>query len=82
MMHGFRKMDEMEKDIALKSEKITLMFAKICLIAWCIYIFAAQGVQELVFSWPFILLLSTAAVQLGSTLILTNRISKGKKDEE
>lgn len=81
-MNGFRMMDEMERDIVSKSEKIALIFAKVCLVAWCVYLLVTQGVQETVSSWPFILLLTTIVVQLAVARVLTWRINKGKSDEK
>lgn len=36
-MLGFRKMDEMEQLIALKSLKIAYGFTVLCLFIWCIF---------------------------------------------
>jgi hypothetical protein len=77
-----RKMDEMERSIVSKSEKIALTFAKLCLAAWCVYIIVTQGVQKVIPSWPFILLLTTVIVQSWSMRILKWRVNKGKNDEK
>lgn len=81
-MKIIRKMDEMERNIVSKSEKIALTFAKLCLIAWCIYIITTDGVQKLIPSWPFLLACSTVVVQSGSELFLRWRMNKGNKDEK
>ncbi|MDP4153470.1 MAG: hypothetical protein Q8865_08565 [Bacillota bacterium] len=81
-MNGFRMMDEMERDIVSKSEKIALIFAKVCLASWCVYLLVTQGVQKTVSSWPLILLLATIALQFAVAHVLTWRINKGKNDEK
>lgn len=81
-MKFVRKMDEMERDIVSKSEKTALIFAKSCLAAWCVYIIATQGVQKVVSSWPFMLLLTTVIIQSSSMHILNWRMNKGNSDEK
>jgi hypothetical protein len=81
-MKFFRKSDEMERNIVSKSEKIALTFAKLCLMAWCIYIIVTEGVQKLISSWPFLLVLTTTLVQTWSARIIKWKINRGNKDEK
>lgn len=77
-----RIMDEMEKDIVIKSEKLTSIFAKLCLVAWCIYIIATEGVQKLIPSWTFLLLMSIIVVQFLSMRVMKIKMNNGRTDEE
>ena len=81
-MKILRKMDEMERNIVSKSEKIALLFSQCCLVAWCIDILVTDGAQKLTASWPFLLVLSTALVQFWSSQIMRRRMNKGNKDEK
>ncbi len=81
-MKAIRKMDEMEQKITLKSQRIALIVAKLCLTAWCVYIIASLGVQKLVLSWPFLILLTTVCVQMGYSTVMQRKMNKDNKDEK
>lgn len=81
-MKMLRKMDEMERGIVSKAEKIALLFAKAALIVWCIYLFVTAGLQKMVASGPFLLLSTTVVVQLWVMQFMRWRISKGSNDEK
>ncbi len=81
-MKFIRKMDEMERDIVSKSEKIALLFLRCCLAVWCILIAASDGVQAVVSSWPFLLLTAAVLVQFWSSRIMSWKMTRGDKDEK
>lgn len=81
-MKIFRKMDEMEVSIVSRSEKTALLFAKICLSVWCVYILVTDGAENLVSSLPFLLLMSTVLVQFWSMRILNRKMNRGNSDEK
>lgn len=81
-MKFIREMDEMEQNIVSRSEKIALIFAKLCLAVWCIYIIVKEGVQKLIISWPFLIMLTTVVIQALSARIINWRINRENKNEK
>ena len=75
-MKFFRKMDEMEQSIALRSLRIAYLFSLLFLIGWLICLFVRSGgdPRAVTESPAFLLLISQNAVLLGAQLILTRRM--------
>lgn len=76
---GFRKMDEMEKDIALKAQRIALIYALLALAIWSFYeSFKVYTQQYTSLNLaPSFLLVTTSLVLIISQLVLQKRVVKG-----
>ncbi|MEG2094107.1 MAG: hypothetical protein RRY80_07325 [Lachnospiraceae bacterium] len=78
---GFRKMDEMEKNIALKSQRIALVYVIIALLIWSFYetykVYAYQTTLNIL---PCFLLVSTSWVLIISQLLLKKKAVKDDSD--
>lgn len=77
---GFHKMDEMEKSIALKSQRITLVYILIALILWSFY----ESYKVYVYHTPINLLPCFLLVSASWVLIISQAILKKQavKDDE
>ncbi|EGD49600.1 hypothetical protein Cpap_4040 [Ruminiclostridium papyrosolvens DSM 2782] len=75
---GFRKMDEMEKDIALKAQRNALIYVLLVLVIWSLFesfkVYTQHVSLNLV---PGFLLVSTSFVLILSQLVLQKRAVKG-----
>lgn len=69
-MLGFKKMDEMEMSIALKSIKIAWAYTVIFLFVWSIYEYYKTGVWGL----AFFLLITQNLIFMGTQFILKKRM--------
>lgn len=75
---GFRKMDEMEKNIALKAQRNALIYVLLALAVWSLYeSFKAYTQHTSANSIPSFLLVTTSLVQIFSQLVLQKRVIKG-----
>lgn len=78
---GFHKMDEMEKDIALKSQRNALIYVIAALFIWSMYEFYHSITQQVDLNkFPCLLLITTSWVQAFSQLILKRRAIKGDSE--
>ncbi|HQL34958.1 MAG TPA: hypothetical protein PLG67_00025 [Bacillota bacterium] len=74
---GFRKMDEMEKNIALKAQRNALIYVLLALVVWSFYeSFKAYSQHTPINSVPSFLLVTTSLVQVFSQLVLQKRVVK------
>jgi hypothetical protein len=74
---GFRKMDEMEKNIALKAQQNALIYVLLALAVWSFYeSFKAYSQHTSINSVPSFLLVTTSLVQVFSQLVLQKRVVK------
>jgi len=75
---GFRKMDEMEKDIALKAQRNALIYILLVLAIWSFYeSFKVYTQQISLYLVPSFLLVTTSFVLILSQLVLQKRVIKG-----
>lgn len=75
---GFRRMDEMEKDIALKAQRNALIYALLALAIWSLYeSFKAYTQHTSLNSAPGFLLATTSFVLILSQIVLQKRVVKG-----
>ena len=75
---GFRKMDEMEKDIALKAQRNALIYVLLVLAVWSFYeSFKVYTQHTPLNSAPSFLLVTTSFVLIISQLVLQRRVVKG-----
>ena len=75
---GFRKMDEMEKDIALKAQRNALIYLLLVLAVWTFYeSFKVYTQHTSLNSTPSFLLVSSSLVLISSQLVLQKRAIKG-----
>lgn len=75
---GFRKMDEMEKDIALKAQRNALIYALLALAIWSLYeSFKVYTQHTSLNPVPSFLLVTTTFVLILSQLVLQKRVVKG-----
>ncbi len=75
---GFRKMDEMEKDIALKAQRNALIYVLLVLVTWSFYeSFKVYTQHTPLNSAPSFLLVTTSLVLILSQLVLQKRVVKG-----
>lgn len=75
---GFRKMDEMEKNIALKAHRNALIYVLLALAMWSFYeSFKSYTQHTSINSIPSFLLGTTSLVQIFSQLVLQKRVIKG-----
>ena len=75
---GFRKMDEMEKDIALKAQRNALIYVLLVLAIWSFYESLKAYTQHTPLnSVPSFLLVTTSFVLIVSQLLLQKRAVKG-----
>ena len=80
---GFRKPDEMEKSIQLKSIRLAWVFTVIFLFAWCFYeICAARVNQESLNFLPLVLLVSQNFVLFLAQLFFRARMTTGGGEEK
>lgn len=78
---GIKKMDEMEKNIALKSQRNALIFAVLGLLVWSFYeSYKTYTYNTPLNTTPCFLLVATGLVQTFSQLILQRQVVKD--DEE
>lgn len=78
---GFHKMDEMEKDIALKSQRNALIYVIAALFIWSMYEFYHSITQQVDLNkFPCLLFITTAWMQAISQLILKRRAVKGDSE--
>lgn len=78
---GFQKMDEMEKEIALKSQRNALTYVIVVLFIWSTYELYCSITQQVDFNkLPCILLITTAWVQTISQLLLKRRAVMGDSE--
>lgn len=78
---GFRKMDEMEKNIALRSQRIALAYALIVLIFWSLYeSYQVYTYQTKLNILPCFLLVSTCWVLIISQAIFKKQATKDDED--
>lgn len=78
---GFRKMDEMEKDIALKAQRVALIYVLLFLAIWSLYEpFKLYTQHTSLNSVPSFLLLTTSFVLILSQLVLQKRAVKGEDE--
>lgn len=68
-MNQFRKMDEMEREISLKSVKFAWFYTVIFLFVWSIY----QYLNSSEFGVPFFLLITQNLVLLATQFIFKKR---------
>ena len=74
---GFRKMDEMEKDIALKAQRNALIYVLLVLAIWSFYeSFKVYTQHTSLNSVPSFLLVTTSSVLILSQLVLQKRAVK------
>lgn len=71
MLKGFRKMDEMEMHIALKSVRIAWAYTVVFLFIWTVYEYATTSK----FGLSFFLLISQNFILMTSQLILKHRMT-------
>jgi hypothetical protein len=75
---GFRKMDEMEKDIALKAQRNALIYVLLVLVIWSFYesfkVYTQHTSLNLI---PSFLLITTSFVLVLSQIVLQKRAIKG-----
>lgn len=75
---GFRKMDEMEKDIALKAQRNALIYVLVVLAILSFYeSFKVYTQHTSLNSVPSFLLVTTSFVLILSQLVLQKRVVKG-----
>ena len=75
---GFHKMDEMEKDIALKAQRNALIYILLVLIIWSFYESFKVNTQRTSLNLvPSFLLGTTSLVLILSQLVLQKRAVKG-----
>lgn len=75
---GFRKMDEMEKDIALKAQRNALIYILLALAIWSLYeSFKVYTQHTSINTVPSFLLVTTSFVLILSQLVLKKRVVKG-----
>lgn len=75
---GFRKMDEMEKDIALKAQRNALIYVLVVLAILSFYeSFKVYTQHTSLNSAPSFLLITTSFVLILSQLVLQKRVVKG-----
>lgn len=75
---GFRRMDEMEKDIALKAQRNALIYALLALAIWSLYeSFKVYTRHTSLNSVPSFLLVTTSFVLILSQIVLQKRVVKG-----
>ncbi len=78
---GFRKMDEMEKTIALKAQRVALFYVTVALLSWSFYeSYKVYAYGEMLNSFPSMLLGSTSLVLVISQAFFKYQAVKG--DEE
>lgn len=78
---GFRKMDEMEKNIALKSQRIALIYIIIALLIWSFYeSYKTYAYKTTLNLLPCFLLVSTSCVLIISQAIFKNQAVKDDFD--
>lgn len=78
---GFRKMDEMEQQIAFKAQRNALAFLLISLFVWTLY----ESYKVYVFHtslnlFPCFLLVAASSIQTISQLIMTRNVVKDDED--
>ena len=78
---GFRKMDEMEQQIAFKAQRNALVFLLISLFVWTLY----ESYKVYVFHtslnlFPCFLLVTASSIQTISQLIMTRNVVKDDED--
>ena len=73
---GFRRQDEMEMEITLKSLRWAYIYSIRALAIWAFYELITMGV-----GWPFIILVSQNLVFIITRLIYTIKMSGGKNEE-
>ena len=74
---GFRKMDEMEKDIAIKAQRNALLYILLVLTIWSFCEFFKMHTQHTSLnSVPSFLLVTTSIVLIVSQLVLQKRAVK------
>ena len=80
----FRKMDEMEMAINLKSLRLTHIFTILYLLIYLITLFISSGFDSyaILKSWAFLLLIMQSSVHLLSQQIMKIKLSGSKIDEE
>lgn len=78
MKKWFRKMDEMEMLINLKSLRVVYLFTIVYLVIWLICIFVSSGYDpaSITHSWAFLLFTSQCVVYFASQWIMKMRINK------
>lgn len=75
---GFRKMDEMEKDISLKAQRNALIYILLVLAIWSFYeSFKVYTQHTSLCLVPSFLLITTSFVLILSQLVLQKRAVKG-----
>lgn len=75
---GFHKMDEMEKDIALRAQRNALIYVLLVLAIWSFYeSFKVYTHHTSLNSTPSFLLVTTSFVLILSQLVLQKRAVKG-----
>lgn len=75
---GFRKMDEMEKDISLKAQRNALIYVLLALAIWSFYeSFKVYTQHTSLNSVPSFLLVTTSFVLILSQLVFQKRAVKG-----
>jgi hypothetical protein len=75
---GFRKMDEMEKNISLKAQRNALIYVLLALAAWSFYeSFKTYTQHTSINSIPSFLLVTTSLVLIFSQLMLQKGVIKG-----
>lgn len=81
---GFRKMDEMELAITLKSKNYAQLFTMTALAAWIIYdiIMSAADYDYQVNPLPLLILLISLAIESWSRIILNHRATAGDEEYE
>jgi Mn2+/Fe2+ NRAMP family transporter len=75
---GFRKMDEMGKDISIKAQRNALIYVLLVLVIWSFYeSFKVYTQHTSLNSAPSFLLVTTSFVLILSQLVLKKRAIKG-----
>ena len=78
---GVRKMDEMERCIAFKSQRNAFFFIMIALFAWSIYeAYKVYAFHTSLNIFPCLLLVVSLCVQIFSQLIMTRNAVKDDED--
>ena len=74
---GFRRSDEMEQEIALKSLRWSFLYSALALSALTVHEMVSTG--EL--GWAFFILITQNLVFLVAQLVLTRRMGGGRDEE-
>jgi hypothetical protein len=83
MALGFKKADEMEKSIQLKSIRLAWVFTVAVLFVWCLYeSLAARADNERLNYLPLILLVSQNLILCLSQLFYRARMTDGEDEEK